>query len=151
MFRRPALLLLCVSVLGLGCLGGTPMENDVRPWEGTWRLVRVDGGALPFRRDTLEILAERVTFLQTGSGFLTDSVRVHRDGSTAVARGCASWYGFTVNGDALTLSPVSTPTPPQAGCPLNLVDRRFVLAGDTLRATGGNGFAITGVTRVYVR
>jgi hypothetical protein len=134
------------------CGGGGPLENPTLPYEGTWRLVRVNGQALPARVDTVEVVSEDVRFLFTGSGFVRQVSR--RYSSAAATTGsdglCESWFGFQVAGAQISTLPAISQAPVGI-CPPQVVSRSYTLDGDTLRANGGTGFTLGAVPHAYVR
>jgi hypothetical protein len=145
-----------LALLGLplfsACIAGSTTVPPDEPWEGTWRLVRVNGQPLPFRRDSLEVTSEDVRFIYTGSGFARDYLRVFASptATAGAARNCQVWFTFVVSG--ASISTVTSATQLPAGtCPAASGTRTFVLDGDTLRSQGGPAFTLGAVSRAYVR
>lgn len=144
--RRAALLALVP--FAAACLGESTGPTPLEPYEGTWRLVRLGGQALPLRVDSTEVTSETITLLYLGSGYLTDRWREH---GTAIAdRQCTAWVNFTVTGNRVSTR--EAPSQPQQGtCARGVTDREFVVDGDTLRSAGGSAFQLGSRARAYVR
>lgn len=151
-FRSLATLAVAFVVPWLAACGGGSMENPVRPHEGTWRLVRLNGQPLPVRLDTLEVVSEDVRFIFTGSGFVRQSVRRFSSSSatTGVSGLCEAWFGFQVLGAQISTGPAANQGPVGA-CPRQVVSRAYTLDGDTLRSNGTTGFNDGAVSHAYVR
>lgn len=136
----------------LAACGGGSFENPILPHEGTWRLVRVNGQALPARIDTVEVVSEDVRFLFTGSGFLRLVSRRYdsANGTTGMGAQCESWFGYQVSGSQISTGPAANQSP--AGiCPRQVVSRSYTLDGDTLRSNGATGFNLGAASHAYVR
>jgi hypothetical protein len=134
------------------CNRGDDPFGPQAPWEGEWRLVRIDGQPLPLRRDGREVTSETLTLLFTGSGFLRDEWRpVPAGGGAAGATvGCTAWFIFTLTGNEISTRPAANQQP-QGECADGVETRRYTIDGDTLRATGGSGFQLGDLRRAYVR
>lgn len=142
----------CVIPLFLAACGGGSLDNDILPHEGTWRLVRVNGQALPVRIDTVEVVSEDVRFIFTGSGFVRQVSRrfATADATTGTNGQCESWFGYQVVGPQISTGPAASQGPVGI-CPRQVVSRSYTLDGDTLRSNGATGFTLGGVPHAYIR
>ncbi len=132
----------------MSCSTGSLGPIEEIPWEGDWRLVRMNGAPLPFRRDSIEVVFEQVQFFDNGAGFARDSMRVYA-GSTGTMRGCNAWMGVVVNETVITTT--RTQQAPVGTCLPNAELRTYRLDGDTLRLSSGAGVQLNDVSRAYVR
>jgi len=139
---------LALPLVTVACLGDTVGPTPPEPYEGTWRLVRLGGDALPLREDSIEVLGETITMLYLGSGYLTDRWREHGAASTEYE--CTAWFTFTFSGGRIVARQAANQIP-IGRCKTGVTDREFTLDGDTLRSTGGAAFQLGGRARVYVR
>ncbi len=150
--RTVAALAVACVVPFLAACGGGSFENPILPHEGTWRLVRVAGQALPARIDTVEVVSEDVRFIFTGSGFVREVSRRFASGeaNTGTNGLCESWFGFQVVGSQISTGPAANQAP-VGTCPRQVVSRSYTLDGDTLRSNGATGFTLGDVPYSYVR
>lgn len=150
--RTVTALAVALVVSTLAACGGGSFENPILPHEGTWRLVRVNGQALPARIDTVEVVSEDVRFIFTGSGFVRQvSRRFASSNATTGTNGiCESWFGYQVSGAEISTGPAAAQAPVGI-CPRQLVSRSYRLDGDTLRSSGATGFTLGDVPHAYVR
>jgi hypothetical protein len=150
--RLLATLAVAFVVPALAACGGGTLENPILPHEGTWRLVRVNGQALPARIDTVEVVSEEVRFLFTSSGFIRQVARrVAAAGEpTGSDRVCETWFGYQISGSQISTGPAANQAPVGI-CPRRVVVRAYTLDGDTLRSPGGDGFTLGSVAHSYVR